>query len=140
MVGIKKIRIVSNSISYGMPPKPEDEVKQNLTISATGRVWFTSYLYGEGYGAFKKLKTQHINIGKENAVNILSLIGKYLDSQPVVIFATDIGDWKMTITELNESEQKIVGSLCGGIVVNDIDLTNLIRSILGKDNLFVFGD
>ncbi|MCO1604491.1 hypothetical protein [Desulfosporosinus nitroreducens] len=44
---IQKIRIVSNNISYGPEPLLEDEVEQHLTISASGRVWFTGYKYAQ---------------------------------------------------------------------------------------------
>ena len=44
---LQKIRIVSNSICYGPPPEPEEEVEQHLTINAEGRVWFSSYKFGE---------------------------------------------------------------------------------------------
>lgn len=40
---IQKVRIISNNICYGPKPLPEDEVEQHLTISASGRVWFTGY-------------------------------------------------------------------------------------------------
>lgn len=43
----KKVQIISDLLCYGPCPEPEDEIEQRITISATGRVWFTEYLFGE---------------------------------------------------------------------------------------------
>ncbi len=42
---IKNIRIVSNNICYGSEPNADEEVEQYLTISSTGRVWFSAQNY-----------------------------------------------------------------------------------------------
>jgi hypothetical protein len=54
------------------------------------------------------------------------------------MIATDIGDWVMTIIESDETQHQLEGSLCGGIAVDNIDMTSLIRSFILIDNLFVF--
>lgn len=42
---IRSIRIESNNICYGPEPGADDEVEQYLTISSTGRVWFSARNY-----------------------------------------------------------------------------------------------
>ena len=42
---IRSIRIESNNICYGPRPGADDEVEQYLTISSTGRVWFSARNY-----------------------------------------------------------------------------------------------
>lgn len=39
---IRSIRIESSNICYGSEPGADDEVEQYLTISSTGRVWFSA--------------------------------------------------------------------------------------------------
>jgi hypothetical protein len=135
---IQKVKIKSNAICYGLPPQPEEEVEQHLTISVSGRVWFTSYIYGNGFGEYQRNRKQQVYIGKEKAKHILSLFCKYIESEPLLIFATDIGDWSMTITETNRRQHQLKGSLCGGIIVDNIDMTELIRKSLLIEDLFVF--
>lgn len=136
---LQRIRIVSNCISYGPPPLPEDEVEQHLTVSSTGRVWFTSYLYGGGYEKYQRQKIQQIYIGKDMANQILSLLAKYIESEPIQCFATDIGDWTMTVKYKTKEEKEFKGSLCGDITIYGEDMTDYIRSSIGLENLFVFG-
>lgn len=58
-----KIRIVSNNICYGPCPEPTDEVEQHITINAEGRVWFSSYIFGEEAGKHEKARKKNFNIG-----------------------------------------------------------------------------
>ena len=76
-MNIQKIKIISNNICYGPPPSPTDEVKQHLTISLTGRVWFTGYDYGEGYGKHKIGRSCQVSIGKTKAAYMLSLFQSF---------------------------------------------------------------
>lgn len=70
---IQKVRIVSNNISFGPTPLPEDEVEQHLTISAIGRVWFTGYKYANGFDEFEICRRKQFAIGKAAAKEILML-------------------------------------------------------------------
>lgn len=108
------------------------------TISATGRVWFSAYKYGNGRGKYEICRKQQITIGKEIANEILALFSQYIQSEPVHDFATDIGDWKMTITNCEGKEYIFNGSLFGGVTVGDIDLTNYLREQIPISHLFVF--
>ncbi len=49
-----KIRIVSNGMGYGPCPEPNDIVEQHITINSDGRVWFSAYAFGEGFGKYEK--------------------------------------------------------------------------------------
>lgn len=135
---IQKVRIISNNICYGPEPLPEDEVEQHLTISASGRVWFTGYKYANGFGKFEIYRRQQLSIGKSLVKEILELFSQYLDSEPIVCFATDIGVWEMVITDTEGKEYTFKGSLCGGVTVGNIDLTQLLREYLSINQLFVF--
>lgn len=57
---IKSVRIISNNICYGPEPKVNMEVEQYLTISSTGRVWFSvrnyqQYCDGKDYCREKRI-------------------------------------------------------------------------------------
>lgn len=137
---IQKIRIVSNNICYGPEPLPEDEVEQHLTISASGRVWFTAYKYANGFGKYKICRKQQLAIGKPVTKEILAVFSQYIDSNQLVCYATDIGSWEMAITDMEGKEYTFKGSLCGEVTVGDIDLTYYLRKQITVDNLFVFED
>ena len=135
---IQKVRIVSNNICYGPEPLPEDEVEQHLTISVSGRVWFAGYKYANGVGKFEICRRQHFAIGKPVAKEILALFSQYINSDQLVCYATDIGNWEMVITDTEGKECTFKGSLCGGVAVGDIDLTQFIRKFLPIEQLLVF--
>lgn len=137
---IKKVRIVSNNICYGPEPLPEDEVEQRLTISASGRVWFTAYKYANGFGKYEVCRKQQLAIGKPAAKQMLELFSQYINSNQLVCYATDIGTWEMSITDTEGKSFDFKGSLCGGVTVGDIDLTYYLRKQIPVDNLFVFED
>ena len=46
--GIKRIQLITNVMGYGLPPEPNEEVEQRITINSSGDVWLSSYNYGEG--------------------------------------------------------------------------------------------
>lgn len=142
---IQKVRITSSEGGFGLRPSPKVEVEQHLTISANGRVWFTGYnnTYASDFGPdntdnYVVGRRHQFFIGKKKAFDILSLISQYCDNQPFAIFATDIGLWEMTITDTNKGNHKFKGSLCGGVSVGTIDLTDYIRKHIPIDSLFVF--
>lgn len=133
---IKSIKIVSNNLGYGPAPDYNDEVEQHLTISSTGRVWCNRYIFGEGYNYVLNRKEQ-VSIGKDAAVHILGLISDLLLTYQSY-FVTDVGDWKMEIRYRNGDKKKIDGPLIGNVFVDDIDLSDYIRSKVPIEDLFVF--
>jgi hypothetical protein len=137
---IQTVRIVSNNICYGPEPLPNDEVEQHLTISASGRVWFTGYKYANGFGKFEISRRHQFNIGKPVVKEILELFSQYLDSDQLTCYATDIGTWEMKITDTKGEVHTFKGSLCGGVTVADMDITFYLRQQIPVSNLFVFED
>lgn len=136
---IQKIRIESNNICYGPEPSTTDEVEQHLTISASGRVWFTGYNYAGGFGKYEIGRKQQFSIEKIVVDEILNLFSQYYESEQLLCcYTTDIGIWKMEITDTENKKYTFKGSLCGGVSVEDIDLTDYIREHILIDGLFVF--
>lgn len=104
---MSKVQIVSNNICYGPAPADTDEVEQHLTISSSGRVWFSAKNYQQfcdGKGVCRK---KHLNIGKWKADHLLSLVFM-MQEQPMV---TDCGHYEVHIYEDNGLRKTIHGSM-----------------------------
>ena len=80
-----------------------------------------------------------MSIGKEKAMAILLKIANYLGAEPELMFCTDIGGWNLIATTPSGEVDTITCSLCGGVIVEDIDLTDFIRGIIPIKDLAVFG-
>jgi len=134
----QKIRIVSNNICYGPTPGPDEEVEQHITINSEGRVWFSAYIFGSGYSEHEKSRSKIFSIGKEAVSKILDAFTAYFSGEYIEVFATDIGVWELEITNTEGKVYKFRGSLCEDLEVDGIDLSDLVREILGMDDLYVF--
>ena len=134
----KKIRIVSNCMGYGPCPEPNDIVEQHITINSEGRVWFSAYAFGDGFGKYEKAQTKNYKIEKAVAENILQKVATYFSDEYDEIFATDIGNWEMDITNTEGKVYKFRGSLCANFEVDGVDISDLIRDSLEIEDLYVF--
>lgn len=136
---IQKTQIISDLICYGPCPLADEEVEQHLTISTTGRVWFTGYDYGAGFDNYVIGRRQQFSIGKEEAAKLLEYISAYYENNETELFATDIGSWTLKITDTDGHKYEKTGSMCGGVTTEDIDLTDYIKKNIPVDDLAVFG-
>lgn len=136
---LKKIRIVSNRLGYGPCPEPDEEVEQHITINSEGRVWFSAYVFRQHRdGHYEKSRTQNLKVGKETADKIMATFAAYFSNEYDEVFATDIGDWNMELTNTEGKTYKFRGSLCSDFEVQGIDLSDLLRDSLGMPDLYVF--
>lgn len=135
---LKKMRIISNSIYYGPCPEPNDEVEQHLTVNANGRVWFSAYNFGKGFGKYTKARSNNFSIGGAAATELLNKVAAYFSNEYDELFATDIGNWVMELTNTDGKTYKFRGSLCADFEVDGIDLSDLIRDTSGLPDLYVF--
>lgn len=135
---LKKMRIVSNNICFGPCPEPNDDTEQHLTINSDGRVWFSSYTFGDGINNHTKSTNDSFSIDKNVASKILDKVESYFSNDYYDVFATDIGYWEMELTNFEDETFKFKGSLCSDFEVDGVDLSDLIRDTLNMQNLFVF--
>lgn len=136
---LKKIHIVSNCLGYGPCPEPDEEVEQHITISANGQVHFSPYVFGNRRdGKYEKSRTEKLQIDRSTVSRIMLMFSEYFSGEYDEVFATDIGNWEMKLTNTEGKVYKFRGSLCASFVVQDKDLSDLIRESLGMPDLFVF--
>ena len=135
---LKKIRIVSNNICYGPMPDSDDEVEQHLTINDEGRIWFSGYNFGRSGEKYEKARNRNFKIEKSDIDKLFGAIAAYFGNEYDEIFATDIGDWVMELTNTDGKIYKFRGSLCADFDYDGMDLSDLVRETVGMDDLFVF--
>lgn len=135
---LKKMRIVSNNICYGPMPNPDEEVEQHLTIDDEGRVWFSGYSFDHGGENYEKARSKNFKIEKTDTDRLLGAIAAYFGNEYDEIFATDIGNWVMELTNTEGTVYKFRGSLCADFDYEGTDLSDLVRDIVDMDDLYVF--
>lgn len=137
---LQKAQIVSDLLCYGPCPEPDDPVEQRLTISSTGRIWFTERIFGHlGDARYPIGRKIQMSIGKERAYAILSMLADYSESEPPLIYCTDVGNWYMTLADVDGNKEKLSCSMNGDVFVGDIYLNDFIRARIPIKGLAVFG-
>lgn len=138
---VKSIRIISNNICYGPEPDANDEVEQYLTISSTGRVWFSARDYQQFCDGKNYCRKKQVSIGKWKAEFLFRLI---LNMQLNPVFVTDVGSYRIEICYTNGRKDEIHGDLISGVFSHaygnedDVDLTRLLRRYIPVYGLWAF--
>ena len=135
---ITKMQLVSENVCYGPCPKPDDEVEQRLTITENGHVYLSRYRYGEGFGEFELIRKQLLKIPYEKAEELLDAVGEYFSKENRIEYVTDVGTWKLTLTDFVEKTYKAEGTLLADLMTSRGGLSDMIRKCLGIDDLLVF--
>lgn len=119
-------------------PDPDDEVEQRLTINDEGRVWFSGYNFGRNGESYEKARSKNFKIEKTATDRLLCAIVAYFGNEYDGIFATDIGNWEMKLTNTEGTAYKFRGSLCSDFDYEGINLSDLVRDTVGMDDLYDF--
>ena len=119
-------------------PEPDDEVEQHLTINNDGQVLFLGYNFGHNGIKHKKIRSKSFKIEKEDVKRLFRAIETYFNREYTEVFATDIGNWVMELTNTEGITYKFYGSLCAEFDYEGTDLSNLIREIVGMNDLYVY--
>lgn len=135
---LRKLRLISYDVGWGLEPEPDDEIEQRITVNAEGRVWFSAYNYGKGHGQHQKGRSQIFKIEKKYARKLLAAVASYFSGDYEEVFATDIGMWELELTNTEGKIYKYQGSLCAEFQVSGWNLSDIIRNTLGMDDLYVF--
>lgn len=135
---LKKMRVISNNICYGPMPEPNEEVEQHLTINNEGRVWFSGYNFGCGGERYEKARSKNFKIDKDATDKLFDAIAAYFGNEYMEVFATDIGDWVMELTNSEGMTYKFRGSLCADFDYEGKDLSDLVRDTVGMAAVCMF--
>lgn len=133
---LRKFTLISNNICYGPCPEPSDEIEQRLTVTATGRVWFTGYVFGEKSWKHPVGRKAYCSIGAASAQKLLDLLDRYFSNDYLIAMATDVGSWELHLH--SDTVNVYRGSLCEDLVIDDIPLSYYIRSVIPIEGLFAF--
>ena len=102
-------------MGYGPAPDPSDVVEQLLTITDSGKIYFTEYCFGDGSMYVKHSRT-YIKVNPEKVNWILDEIGDYFSSEGAgICMATDVGEWRLTLT----SQSDVDYGYCGSLILDD---------------------
>lgn len=136
---LKKIHIVSNRVGYEFWPGPDEEIEQHITIHADGSVLFEAFAFGNKYdGKNKRIRTENRQLSLNTAEQMMSAFSRYFGNEYTEVFATDIGDWHMELTNEEGKIYRFKGSLCAHFKVDGMDLSDLVRENLEMPDLYMF--
>ena len=135
---ITKIHLTSNNICLGPCPEPEDEVEQALSIERDGQVEISRYAYG--FGDNNPIGHERFSIDEDKAVVIFDAIGRCFYEGDDACMVTDVGQWEMTVFDDAGKADRFIGPLIETdyTVVDGESVSDIIRTKLGRDELFVF--
>lgn len=134
---LKKAKLISNSLCYGPCPMPDDEIEQRLTLTDDGRLFFTRYNYGNGEKYIKSAE-RRIKLDNEVTAHLLKILEEYFSDEFNVIMATDVGEWKLILTNTEDEDFCFRGSLVP--TKNSIldNISDIFRSSLDMPELYMF--
>ena len=132
---VQNVKISSCPCLFWCGIDENTETKQQITISATGRVWFKSFKNGNNTDIINH--SIQLSIGKDNAKNILNDIDSYFNKSNIRVLANDAGIWNLTITYIDGSKKKLWGNMCFESTDDIYELCNKIRKIIPINNLLL---
>ena len=135
---ITKMQLITENGCSGPCPKPDDEVEQRLTITENGRVYLSRYRFGKGFGEFELIGKQLFKIPYERAEELLDAVGEYFSKENRIEYVTDVGTWKLTLTDFVGKKYKAEGTLWADLMTSRGGLSEMLRRYLGIDDLFAF--
>ncbi len=135
---VTKIKINSNCVCYGPCPKEDDEIEQHVTITENGRVWISRYAFGNGYGNYKKIERKQFSVSAEKVTFLFEKLTRYFQDQYQIDYVTDVGSFKMEITDDQGKTVSVIGPLMCQFEVDGYDLSQLVRDTVDDQTLFVF--
>lgn len=135
---LQKMQLISNNICCGPSPAPDDEIEQHLTITADGQVWLARYRFGATGSEHEMIEEQTFRISKESADEIMKAVKGYFSDECVTDFVADVGSWNLELTNTDDQTYLMTGPLIHDLQTASGGLSDLIRSQLNRNDLFVF--
>ena len=137
---VQKIRLVSNNKGRYPAPISGEETEQKLTISSSGRLWFTAYIKGseeeQDYSAVRKLGA---SLGKERGEEILDKIfGVFYGRKEGKFVPEGTGDYQLIVTDTKGQNYVYGGELSKRADRIITKLSENLRELIPIDHLFLF--
>ena len=112
---MKLVKIKISSASTAFRPRPEfnDEVEQRVTIHASGRVRVQRILFGDETVDNVVASNEEFRIPQGDAEEILETCAGYFQYWENPEITTDIGGWKLTMTDDEGQKYRAAGPLEG---------------------------
>ena len=108
MNAMQSFKLISNNLCYGPAPNDSDEIEQHLTVSSSGRVWFSARNYEQYCSQKGFCRKKQLNIGEWKAQFLFTLISSIHPEYDV----TDCGSWELIIRD-SDSTKTMHGPLIG---------------------------
>ena len=135
---LEKLQLISNTICCGPYPEPDKEVEQHLTITSDGRVWLSRYAFGDPGMEHTLIERKHFSVSKDAVMKIMDAVSEYFSNEYDIDFVTDVGSWNLTLTNTDGRQYKITGPLYLDLQTAQGGLSDIIRSQLKRNDLYLF--
>lgn len=133
-------KVVLESIaSHLVPPAPEQEIKQRLTMRRNEKVSLTRYFSGD----FSKVpptedfKTMQ-RFSRKPTEKLMEYLAFYFGKPYVPEYFCDGGIWIMELTNTEGKKFLYSGSLEGELVIGGLNISTVARRVLEMDELWMF--
>ena len=135
---LKKLMLVSDGVGYGPVPDENDEVQQRLTINSARDAWLTRYAFGDGE-RYRRIEREKLKLDADHLEDLFRAVTAVFGGDTEDYFATDVGTWELELTNTDDETFQYVGSMCGGILYEGRELSDIIRDALDTPDLLAFG-
>ena len=135
---IQVLTLISNSISFGPRPAAEEEVEQQLTITASGTVIIKRFCMGDVEQPNVCIEDCHRQLPEDVVEIMFDMIETHFNGDCIIQEATDVGQWTMRITDADGQIERFSGALLPNSIGDQGRLSRVIRFYLGRNDLFCF--
>lgn len=135
---LKKLMLVSDGVGYGPVPDENDEVQQRLTINSARDAWLTRYAFGDGE-RYRRIEREKLKLDADHLEDLFRAVTAVFGGDTEDYFATDVGTWELELTNTDDETFQYVGSMCGGILYEGRELSDILRDALDTPDLLAFG-
>ncbi len=132
---IKKITIITNTLTCWHIPEADEIIKQRLTILNDGRIYLYQYIFHEIL-----VKKELFSIDRQMAEKIIGRLVDYFNKIQEKVVVMDGGLWDIIMTTENGKQHKINGSICNDTKFWYHKFSKFVRKELNKDYLFLLDD
>lgn len=132
---LQEMVLISKKIGHGLWRKPGEEALQRLSILTDGRTGLLRYRADAEEGLIEKLDG---SISKETVKKIFAAVSQNFRSKIKGETVLDVGEWILLLTNTEGKKFKITGPLCRVPAWKTGRLSDLIRSGLGREDLWAF--